>query len=370
MADVQKDDNKDVPEVGTENQKKKGKKGAKKKEEKKAKPAKDRASLELRDKAGKKFWRKNFKDEETKQAPEIITKDLFYEKCLLHVRSNRLHILGKIGEEKQREEFVRLCVDKFFLIPFPDKYPDQKSEIAKYVDKESVQFCCNVFGPWIQLFTMFFDHFCNATQEVKPLDIFWGFVDDAKVKEMLVKKNEGKSSKKMRYLMRYRIHPETKTCDLVISSIRRGRKKKIMYQDEPLIRKKFTQRKPKPDDDKPIKENKPKWTYTERVASVGRYDNQTTAFTTLENLLEYLRGNYQEDTKSRISAKIKYPLFTEEYKKEKKVDDTAESSEPKTPEEREPMKITPMEDEEETDEETLKKLEEEEKKLQEEYENN
>lgn len=332
---------------------------------------KDRKSLEFRDKAVKKFWRKNI----TKGDETIVTKDLFYAQCLKHVTSNRLHLFGKIGEEEERKKFVRLCVDKFFIIPHPEKYPEKKAEIHKYVDKESIQFCINVFGPWIQIFTFFYNNFYNCTQEVKPLDVFWGFIDDAKVKEMLVKGKESKSSKKMRYLLRYRIHPDTQVCDLVISSIRRQRKKKVTYHDEPLVRKKLRQIPRKEDDDRPPKENLPKFQYTEKVASVGKYENQTTSFSKLENLLEYLRGNYQEDTKNRVSPKIKSPIFTEEYKATTKRIPTHKegesSTEPETPQEREPIKITPMQEEEnETSENTLKRLEEEEKKLQAEYEEN
>jgi len=324
-----------------------------KKLKRKKKIAKVRSGIELVDKGAKKFWRKNFGKEK-----EIVTNADFSEKVYHHIRENRIQIYGKLGEDPDRKKFVDTCCERFFIIPDPSKYPDNK-DIHNFIDKSAVQYAIHVFGPWIQIFTMFYNHFFILTTDSHPLDVFHGMLSDEETKKKLDKGNNKKSSKKMRYLLRIREDPEDKNINLVISTISRGRKKKIIYEDDKIIRKKFKAKQKKNDDSIP-EPIPPKWAFTEKVAGVGNYTDQTTYFEKLENLLQYLLGNYTEDVKSRSTEKIKTAIWSDDYIKAKEIDVTKDSSEPRSEEEPKPMMKTMAIEEEETDEETLARLEKEE----------
>jgi len=72
------------------------------------------------------------------------------------------------------------------------------------------------------------------------------------------------------------------------------------------------------------------------------------------NLLEYMKGNACKDVKNhyRRTARVMDPIVVEGYIDDDKKKD-GDSSEPKTPEERQPMK-TLDDDEDETDEDQMK----------------
>lgn len=297
----------------------------------------DPKDTNLRDKAAVKFWQKHFGEQ------EIVSNDEFTPKLEEYIKKKKI-----VEDDSQRNDFVSTIVKRFLCVVDPGKYPD-KTPSSDYIDKHGVQYAINVFGPWIQMFNEIHKHFFDNEFDFRPVDVFHGIISDEASKALLVKGNENKSAKKRRFLIRYGWSV------LIISSIRRGKRKTIRYYDEPLVRKKPYTKKTGSKKKVP-----PRWSYSEKIAAAGGFRTNTTIFTTLSNALQYLQGEYCKDLKnvSRRRPKITTPIRAPGFE----IDESKEDSpEPESEPEPEPLKCVD-DDEDETDEERMKQLELEENK--------
>jgi len=300
---------------------------------------KDTRSTILRDKAALTFWNDHFSE-------PCVLNNSFKVAIKKFLQKKKL-----IKDEKELEFFLNELIAKFFVV---DPKNTKNKDPQNYVDMHSVQFAINIFGPWIQLFEMISNHFFTSNYTPRPLDVFYGRISDEKTKELLIKGNEAKSAKKMRFLIRYNVNKEG-NCVLVISSIRRGKKKNVVYEDMEVIRSKIKSRKKKNKDST----GGVKWRYNEAIPSIGKMETRIHLFANLANTLEYFKGSHCEDIDHfhTIPKRILTPVWGPGYVYEK-LNANEESSEgPDTEPER--IKFHNYDEEEATSDATAQKIEEE-----------
>jgi len=317
----------------------------------------DRSDTTLRDKAGVKFWKKYF------EGKHIVTNEEFAIPLKQYVSKKKMY-----ADEVEKDKFIQIVLTKFLLLVDPSQYPDKRPSV-NFVDKNCVQAAIHVFGPWIQMFEMIKKHFCDPVEEARepgPLSMWHGRMTEEEAKVLLIKKTETnndsegwKSSKKARYLLRYGID------SIILSSIRRGKKRTIRFYHEPLVRR-------KPYHKHLVNWNKVRtgkkklvpaqWTYVVSIAAVGCFRDNVFHFTLLVNFLEMMRGQFCDDLEYRAkkSRKIRTPVYAPDMIPVEQKQDV-ESSDTDSPVEPVPLKCI-SNDDDETDEETMKNLDAEDSK--------
>lgn len=147
--------------------------------------------------------------------------------------------------------------------------------------------------------------FFHSEYAPRPIDFFYGKITNKEARERLKKRDEKRSAKKKRYLLRYG------PGHLIISNITLVGNEKILYKDEKLVRK-APSTKNQYDGSTKIPA---RWRYSYKVATIGGFQVVSKEFMTLGEAFEWLTANHPE-TKDQ-NPKIRTPVLIEHY-----IDDT------------------------------------------------
>jgi len=295
----------------------------------------------LIDEAAIKYWKKHFKEAEIVTNTEFAAKLKPYlskKKWKFDNNKDRLLFEGTEEEKSKKiDQFTDMCLNRFFLLPDPTKYP-QSTPSSNFVSKDTVQYCIHVFGPWVQLFEMIKVHFFDPDDRTspRPIEVWHGRISVEKTEELLNKGDQKKSSRKQRFLLRLGTG-EGEEGRIFMSNIRRTKRGKIILKHEPLERKMPAKihivnwNKRRTGKTKPIP---PKWTYIESLPSAGGMRDNYTHYTNMTNFLISMKGNNTVDTRQKCAgpAKIRTPVYPVGFGYGPEVKDGEESSDVKSPE--------------------------------------
>lgn len=303
----------------------------------------DKKNNDLIHKSAITFWNKHFGKDTmivtNAQFAEKLKPYLLKKKRMFDNDKDRLLFDEKNEDVKanQIDEFIELCLNKFFLLPNPEKYPESKPSEG-FVSQDAVQCLIHVFGPWIQIFEMIKVHFFDKDDRTSPppIAVWHARITKEKAEELLRKGDERKSSRKQRYLLRLgSAGVDGEEGKIFMSNIRRTRRGDTILKHEPLERKMpgkihiVNWNKRRTGKTKPIP---PKWTYIEALPSAGGMRDNYTHYTNMTNFLISMKGNNTVDTRNKCAgpAKIRTPVYAPGYGPEVKDGDV--SSDVKSPE--------------------------------------
>jgi len=290
------------------------------------------------DKAAIKWWKKNFGEAvivTNAQFKEKLRPYLLDKKWKFDNNPDRLLFEGTKDEKASNVDlFMDMCVNKFFLLPKPEDYPDKKPSV-NFVSKDTVQYCIHIFGPWIQIFEMIKVHFFDLDDRTnpRPIQVWHGRLSQVDAEKLLNKGDKRKSSRKQRYLLRLGTDPGEEG-RIFMSNIRRTKRGQIILKHEPLERKMPAKihivnwNKRRTGKTKPIP---PKWTYIESLPSAGGMRDNFTHYTNMTNFLISMKGINTIDTRQKCAgpAKIRTPIYASGFQPEVKAGE--ESSDVESP---------------------------------------